>query len=60
MEIIFDGKTYECEKMQIIENHLFLDNTDVGRCEDPKFRAATIDGKVYMTQWQTINGGANV
>lgn len=60
MNVIFENVTYTGTKLMLKDGHLFLDDRDLGECDNPKFRASTIDGKVYMSQWDVIDGGANV
>jgi hypothetical protein len=60
VNVIIGCKVYEGQELEIIENNLFLDKTHIGKVEEPIFRATTIRGQVYMSNWKVIDGGENV
>lgn len=60
MNVIVNGNVHEGEKLEMIEDHLFLDGTDIGKVDSNKFQARTIKGEVYMAQWEILEGGVNV
>ncbi|MHA1816592.1 MAG: hypothetical protein ACTSX1_11335 [Candidatus Heimdallarchaeaceae archaeon] len=61
MNVIVNGNVHEGTKLYTGENgHLFLDDKDLGEVAEHKFQARTINGEVYLAQWEVVNGGANV
>jgi hypothetical protein len=57
MNVILNGNVHEGTKLHTGENgHLFLDDKDLGDFADKKFQARTINGEVYMAQWEVIHG----
>jgi len=60
MNVIVGGKTHRGNNLRVAEDHLFLDDKDLGQCDNTNFKVSTIDGEVYFVQWNVINGGVNV
>ena len=60
MNVIVDGKAHTGNNLRVAEDHLFLDDKDLGQCENTSFRVSTINGEVCFVQWNVIEGGLNV
>ena len=60
MNVIVNGNVHEGTKLEMVEDHLFLDGKDIGAVDSNQFQARTIKGEVYLAQWDVINGGVNV
>jgi len=57
MNVIISGNVHEGSKLHIGKNgNLFLDDKDLGDYADKKFQTRTINGEVYMAQWEVIQG----
>jgi len=61
MNVIINGNVFEGTKLYTGDNdHLFLDDQDLGELDDTEFQVRTIRGEVYLAQWKVVNGGVNV